>query len=89
MTFIFQLSIMAQITLYGGVSLAFVPFVTSIGFIGCLQVIGLFKDVTSLLPCINLENFIEDPTMFLSLLAAFALLSTLIHASSRLKQAIS
>ena len=60
--------VMTQIALYGGVSLAFVPFMTSIGFISCLQVIGLFKDIFSFLPCVNLEGFVEDPAMFLSLL---------------------
>lgn len=74
-----------QIGLYGGLCLAFVPFMTSIHPMSCLQLIGINNTFPTGEQCVNLENFIDDPAMFLSLLCAFALLSTILRAFERLK----
>ena len=74
-----------QVALYGGLCLAFVPFISSIQPISCLQILGIATKIYSPGQCINLENFIDDPAMCLSLLCAFALLSTILRAVGRMK----
>lgn len=77
-----------QTALYGGLCFAFVPFIRSIQPIACLQLLGLFNRTSeaSLQKCLDLEGFVDDPAMFLSLICAFALLSTLLRAFGRYKK---
>lgn len=77
--------LIGQIGLFGGLCLAFVPFISSIQPISCLQYLGLIDRVSSPQLCVNLENFIDDPAIFLSLLCAFALLSTILRTVERSK----
>lgn len=74
-----------QIGLYGGLCLAFVPFMTSIHPMSCFQLLGINTTFPTGEQCVNLENFIDDPAMFLSLLCAFALLSTILRTFERVK----
>ena len=74
-----------QVALYGGLCLAFVPFISSIQPVSCLQMLRIATEFSGAGQCINLENFIDDPAMFLSLVCAFALLSTILRAVGRMK----
>lgn len=72
-----------QVALYGGMCLAFVPFIKSIHPVGCLQSLGLTTSSLAMDKCLDLTTFVDDPAMFLSLLCGFALLSTILRVLGR------
>ncbi len=78
----------AQVALFGGACVAFVPFIKSINLSSCLAYLGLAAQSLTLgqpAPCVDLAHFIDDPAIFLSMLCAFTLLSTILRVFDRSK----
>jgi len=74
-----------QVSTYGGICLAFAPFIQSIHLQSCLNTFGLVSQTSDLDQCLDLSKFVDDPAMFLSLIFGFALLSTILRMLGRSK----